>query len=231
VSTVSEILDRASKITGLKLTGNERTFAHQSFKAWYKKVLRKSGASDAITTYTFVGSSDDYLWTTILAGSSPSRINGLWVVHGGGGLTPIKNVGLAELMEHRMGAASPGIPELACGLGTRRVAFYNNPTIGTQIKVAFTEKPADADLEDNTADTPSLIDDEWHDTLLVWGTVAEMVTKDAKLEQYKVWVGRADQELADYIQHVDEFMGDATPLFVDGQHTHMRYPDERRRFG
>ena len=65
MATVTELLDRASRITSLRATGAERTMALAALNDAYGRSVMDAECSLSTYTYTFVASSDDYALTTI----------------------------------------------------------------------------------------------------------------------------------------------------------------------
>lgn len=229
---VSDILARAALIAGYRTTGSEQQLAIDAYNAWYSKVCRKSGNGDTTANYTVTASQDYYDVTAVLAGASASRVNNVSFCNTtavNAPRQPLKQVGHRELNQYRFDAGSTGIPEVYAMLGTRKIGFFPNPQINSIITVNYSEKPVLYTTAASATATPALVDDEFHPTLMVYGTLAGITHRDGNLAVWQSWVQMAESYLSDYDEFVDSFGGESAPLMTVDDSAAAYYPDQRSR--
>ena len=118
MATVTEILDRGSKATGLRSTGAERTVALQALQNAYRRAVADAEAALSLASYTFVASSDDYSLST-LCSEQPIRIYHVSVASQGADL-PVQQVSFQELLDARDTSDTVGTPFYYATVSGRR---------------------------------------------------------------------------------------------------------------
>lgn len=232
MASASAILDRCSQNSGLKLTGNERQLLLDALNAFHKRVLRMSRVSETVASYSVTASASSYAAST-LCGTATVGLHSIRVADGSTTRQLVRKSLDFLLDQQLIDASSQGYPEFYAiqggGGANAKVLFYPLPTVGQTIRTVYVPTPSA--LTDSTSSSPdSSIDDEWHMTLLMWGTLAEAFAKDEKLDSYKIWVQRAEEKLAEFMEYCDEFGGSsASELEVGYNHYGNPYPDYRSR--
>lgn len=230
MATVTQLLDRASQITGLRATGTERIIALQALQNAYRRAMLDSECDPQLSSYTFVASSDSYSLATVCA-ATPVRL--LHVSMGtSGGRMNLEQAGMQELLDYREAQEAVGIPCMYATIGFDRIAFYPNPSVGDIVRVwylADTPTLIESAPGAGQESTPSKIPVSFHWDVLLAGCVLEMLDKDQRSNDVSFWSQRYERGLARLVEHIGQMGGDANRYYrsVGSRMPYMR--DERIR--
>ena len=212
IATVVQLLDRASKLTGLRTTGTERELALQALQDAYSRAVMDAECSLATVSYTFVAASDDYSLTTMLA-EQPTRLYQLSLVNSGV-TTPLQQVSYQELLEMRDGVDANGSPTYYATIGFERVAFYPNPDVGDVLRTWYMD-PVPTLVESAVGIgageeiTPSKLPANFHWAILLPAMVLEMLDKEQRLAESGMWNERYERGIARLQEHIGQMGGQA----------------------
>ena len=230
MATVTEILDRGSRITGLRSTGTERVLALQALQNAYRRAMLESECDPQYVSYTVPASADSYTLATIL-GVTPVRL--LHVSMGtAGGRMNLDQVSMQELLDYRETQDAVGIPCMYATLGFDRIAFYPNPSAGDVIRIwylADTPTLIESAPGAGQESTPSKVPVAFHWDVLMAGMVLELLDKDQRSEDVVFWTQRFERGIARLMEHIGQMGGEANRAYVSlgGRKPYNR--DERMR--
>lgn len=231
MATVTELLDRASRITGLRNTGTERTIALQALQNAYRRVVMDAEATPANASYTFVAKSDTYSLAT-LCGATPVRLLHVGLQSSGGRMN-LEQTSMQELMDYRQTENAEGIPCLYATIGFSDIAFYPSPAVGDRLSIwylADTPTLVESGPAAGQESTPSKVPVAFHWDLLLPGMVLEMLDKDQRSKDVDFWAGRYERGLQRFQDHIGQMGGEANRAYVAiaGRRPFLR--DERQRW-
>lgn len=210
MATVTALLDRASKLTGLRTTGTERALALQALQDAYTRSVMDAECSLTNATYTFIASSDDYSLTTMLA-EAPTRLYSV-SLGASGSTTPVQQVSLQELLEHREVGSGVGTPTMYATIGFERIAFYPNPAVGDVANVWFVDSVptlVESGAVAGEETTPSKLPTNFHWAILLPAMVLEMLDKEQRLAESGMWNERYERGIARLQEHIGQMGGQA----------------------
>lgn len=230
MATVTELLDRASRITGLRNTGSERVVALQALQNAYRRAMLDSECDPQYVSYTVVSGADSYTLATIL-GATPVRL--LHVSMGSsGGRMNLDQVSMQELLDYREAQEAVGIPCMYATIGFDRIAFYPNPSAGDTLRIwylADTPTLIESAPGAGQETTPSKIPVAFHWDVLLPGLVLELLDKDQRMEEASFWGNRYEKGIARLQEHIGQMGGDANRAYVAVGGRRPFFKDERIR--
>lgn len=230
MATVTQLLDRGCRITGLRTTGTERELALQALQDAYTRAVLDSECSLSTVAYTFVASSDNYDLSTIL-GEQPLRLYHVSLTTSAGN-TPMQQVSFQELLDIRENNNSPGPSYVYATVGFNDIAFYPNPAVGESIRVWYVDDVPTLHETDNVAPeetTPSMIPAAFHWSVLLPGMVLEMLDKDQRAAEADMWMRRYERGIARLVEHIGQFGGEANRAYLKKGVARYRYNDQLGR--
>lgn len=231
MATVTELLDRGSKLTGLRTTGTERQLALDALQDAYRRALMDTEASVVFDTYTFVSSADDYTFATML-GEQPLKLSHV-TLSDSDGSTPLTQVSFQELLDSREVDVSTGTPYLYAAVGFEGLAFHPNPAVGQTVTIWYIEDtPAlvEADPSAGEESTPTKIPVQFHYSVLLSGMVIEMLQKDQRAAEWQLWNDRYEKGIARMQEWIGQFGGEANRAYVKKGLRRFRFNDQRSRW-
>lgn len=158
MALVSEILDRASRITGLRDTGSEREIGLQAINDAYLDILMETTSVVYQFTHQFVASSsvypllDDISALTVDDIVLPEHLGLLSVVYdnGSGYSYPLKQISEQEMLNYQEGINTVGYTKFYSMLGHKLMRVYPRPTVGSRVRIAYIPRPPEL-IEGDTA--------------------------------------------------------------------------------
>lgn len=230
MATVTEILDRASRVTGLRTSGSERTVALQALQNAYRRAMLESECDPQYVSYTIAASSDDYDLATVL-GATPVRLMHVSLGTSGGRMN-LQQVSMAELLDNREREEVVGLPCMYATIGFDRIAFWPNPSVGDTVRfwyLADTPTLVESGAGAGEETTPSKVPVSFHWDILLPGTVLELLDKDQRNEEASFWGARYERGIARLMEHIGQMGGEANRAYLGTMGRHAYYRDERIR--
>ena len=230
MATVTQLLDRAAQLTGLRTSGTERTLALQALQNTYRRALLDTECDPTYVSYTFSSSDDSYSLATLLS-DTPVRLLHVSLTTSGGEL-PMSQVSSRELFDMRAVQEAQGTPRLYSTIGFDRIAFYPNPGVGDTVQIwylADTPTLVETGAGAGEEESPSKIPVHFHWDVLLAGTVLEMLDKDQRSKDVEFWSMRYERGLAKLIEHIGQFGGSANRAYYGISERRPYYRDERTR--
>lgn len=208
--SVTQLLDRASKLTGLRTTGSERVLALQALQDAYNRAVMDSECNLSYATYSFLTSSDTYLLTDVLL-EQPTRLYHVTLDVGGTDV-PLQQVSFQELLEKKERGLDTGSPMVYSTVGFQSIAFAPNPAVGDTVGVWYVD--ACPTLVESGAvageeTTPSKLPANFHWSILLPATVLEMLDKDQRLAESGMWNERYMNGIGRLQEHIGQMGGQA----------------------
>ena len=230
MATVTQLLDRASRVTGLRTTGSERIVALQALQNAYRRSMMESECDPQYVSYTVPANSDSYTLATILA-ATPVRL--MHVSMGtSGGRMPLQQVSMQELLDYRESQEAVGIPCMYATIGFDRIAFYPNPSVGDNLRIWYlADTPTLVENSPAVGEetTPSKIPIAFHWDVLLPGLVLELLDKDQRNDEASFWGSRYERGIARLMEHIGQMGGDANRAYVGIAGRNVYFRDERVR--
>lgn len=230
MATVTQILDRASKVTSLKATGDERTIALQSLQNAYRRAVSDAEIPAVPVSYTFVSAADYYSLSTILGVEAVKLLH--VSLQSGGGRMLLDQTGIQELLDNRNVQEAVGTPCLYATIGFDRIAFYPNPAVGDIVQIWYVaDTPTLVETSPGAGEesTPSKIPTRYHWDVLLAGTVLEMLDKDQRSDDVKFWMQRYENGIIRMKIDMGEMGGDANRYYLSPSEGRTPFRDERSR--
>lgn len=233
MATATQILDRASMVTGLFSTGNERTLAFQALQNAYVRSLMDSEAVVSSTSASLTAGTNEYTISTLF-GVTPLKIRDMILVNGND-YVQLDRVPEDRLFEDDLGPQYNGYPQEYAALGTTKILLYPRPSSGLSLKMYYV--PNAPTLIESSATpgageeiTPSYIPVQFHWDVLYAGLVTELFDKDQRTKDVQFWNQRYLDGLSRLRAWSASFAGDANGSWVKRGRNGIRYPDQRSRY-
>lgn len=229
--TVTALLDRGSRVTGLRTTGTERALALEALQDAYRRAVLDAECYPELDSYTFVASSDNYSLLTML-GKQPGKLMHV-TLNASTQPYHLQQVSHQELLDMRAAEDASGTPFYYAVIGFDRIAFYPNPAIGNTTDVWY--QPDTLILHETVATsgvqetTPSMIPVQFHWSVLFPGMVLEMLDKDQRIAESQTWQARYDRGIARLQEHIGQMGGNANRAYATKGRGFSWRSDERRR--
>lgn len=230
--TVTEILDRGARITGLRTSSTERALALQALQQAYRRSVMDAELSLSSFDYTFLDDEDDYALTDT-CDEQPVRLYHVALTSQGDEI-PIQQVSFQELLDIRDNNTGNSGPGYYAVIGFERIAFWPNPTAGDTIKTWFIPDvpelvEPDPDNPVGSETTPSKIPVAFHWDVLLPGMVVEMLDKDQRAQEAQFWMDRYHRGIARLQEHIGQMGGDANRAYVKKIMSRYRHNDQLGR--
>lgn len=207
--TVTQILDRAAKYTGLRLTGTERALALQALQDAYARSVVDSEIRLVKAEHTFTQGLPEYAIAD-LVGSQPMKL-----YHVSMNDKQIHQTSFQELLDYRNVGSDFGGHYAT--IGFTGIGFHPNPNVGDKVTVWFTD-PVPTLVEGGPTagqqDTPSWIPEHFQWSVLLPATVLEMMDKDQRENESAMWNARYDRAMARLKEWVGQFGGEANRFYL-----------------
>lgn len=222
---VNTILDRACRRTGLQTTGTERTDLLAAFNDVYREAIMEAVADVDRIDCTLL-TSDDLYDIVDLVGEIPMGLLGVQLIRGGGVPESLVLVDHQKLMElQRMNLTDR--TTYVAPVGYKKLMFFPQPLAGDVVRIYYI--PVVADLTD-AAVAPSLIPEQFHQSVLLAGTIVQALDKDQRKADVEFWGQRYEAGKQRFRRWVDEYMGESTPWFTSAAGKNVTvWPDQRSR--
>lgn len=212
--TVTEILDRGSKITGLKPTGSERLLALQSLQDAYRRALLDTECSVVFENHSFLTSQDDYTFSVIGIGQP------LKLTHVSVNDQAVQQVSFQELLDLRDSYNGAGTPRYYATVGFQGIAFFPNPEVASNARIWYVEdvpELVEATPSTGQESTPTQVPLQFHWSVLLPGMVLEMLMKDQRLAEWQMWESRYEHGIARMQEWIGQFGGEANRAYLGGR--------------
>lgn len=230
MATVTEILNRAARVTGLRMSSSERELALMALQNAYARAVMDAEISLASATYQFTSSDSEYDLSTLL-GEQPTRLYHVALDYGGDNC-PMQQVSFQELLDLREVSDTYGSPGYYATIGFNKIGFYPNPEPGDQVTIWYVDDvptlvEADPGVGEET--TPSKIPVVFQWDVLLPGTVLEMLDKDQRLAESQMWMDRYEKALSRMREHIGQMGGDANRAYSNRGFNRGRFNDRLGR--
>lgn len=228
--TVTQILDRGSRITGLRTSSTERALALAALQQAYRRAVMDAEVSLSSFDYTFLTAEDDYALTDV-CDEQPTRLYHVAMTSQGDEV-PVQQTSFQELLDMRDNSVGNGGPGYYATIGFERVAFFPNPTAGDTVKVWFMPDVPELGEEDPDffgETTPSKIPVAFHWDVLLPGMVVEMLDKDQRIQEAQFWMDRYHKGIARLQEHIGQMGGEANRAYLKKMMSRYRYNDSLGR--
>lgn len=224
---VAALLNRASRRTGMQTTGSERTEALDALNDVYLEAIMDSRLNMNRVSYTMVTALDLYDVSSLI-GSIPLGLVGVGRVHTDGRYEAFEVVSHDELTQNQSRSSGGDTVQVA-PLGVSKLMFWPNVSVGDVIR--FYYLPAVTALAETGNNDPAvLVPVQFHQSVLLAGTILQLLDKDQRKSDVEFWGNRYESGKAKMALWAEQFMGESPRMFAStaGRRVTM-WPDERRR--
>lgn len=233
MATVTNILDRAARITGLRMTSTERDLALEALQDVYRQVVSQTESYLSTATYNVTESVDGYALDDVLSGVAPLKLAHV-SIENGGVQSPLQQVSLQELLDLRdTFTGEGGSPFYYAANGFTGLEFYPNPAAGDVINVVYiADVPTLVEFDPQAGEeiTPTQVPEQFHFSILLPGIVLQMLEKDQRLAEADLWQGRFDRGMNRMQEWIGQFGGEFNRAYVAKGAKRWRFNDQRSRF-
>lgn len=231
MATVTELLDRACYVSGLRTTGSERTLVKQALNDAYLNVVMDSECYEESATKTVSSSADIYDLSSdfSLGPTELLKIKNIVFTQGTQALYPLKHVSENEFNEWRNGYGAAGTPMVYCIIGTNKIGFWPQPGANSSFKIRYVKTPptlVESAPGAGEEITPSKVFSAFHWNTLLPLTVAQALEKDQRIQDAMYWRGQYQEGLLKLKMYVDTFGGEASPMHIMDRMGYTSYPDQ-----
>lgn len=233
MATVTQILDRAARITGLRMTAGttERALALAALNDVYARAVSEAETHLDYASYT-IPTSEDVYYLADICSEEPQKLVDV-SLNDQLGLGPLQQVSFPELREEHESHLSAGSPYMYAVVGFDRIAFEPNVSVGDTVNVWYVP-PVPELVEDgpaaNQQSTPSWVPNAFHWDVLLPGIVIQMLDKDQRIAEGGTWNTRYENGLARLKEYMGQVGGTANRAYLPKPMGRYSRPDERRRF-
>ena len=147
---VTQILDRASRVTGLRATGTEREIALQAINDAYHDILTETQIVQYNYTHRFLGAANIYpLYNDVSITTEdiviPDQLGIIAVVHDNGSNfnVPLKQVSEHEILDLQRGLTVGGNTRVYAMMGTESIRVWPRPAVGDTVTITYVPRPAE----------------------------------------------------------------------------------------
>lgn len=228
--TVTELLNRGSRITGLRTTGSEREIALEALQDAYRRALIDAEAYPEMVSHTITEVGDTYILETML-GEAPAKLLHVSQTTAANPF-PLQQVSHQEILDLRDLSTTQGTPAYYAAVGWDRIAFCPNPAVGDQINFWYipdTPTLVEADPAVGEEISPTMIPVQFHWAVLLPGMVLELLDKDQRIAESNTWQERYERGIARLQEFMGQFGGTANRAYVKKSSGFRGLNDERRR--
>lgn len=193
MASVTNILDRASRITGFQATSTERTDALQYLNDRYKEAVFTAEADGETVDYTFTASSDVY---DVSAIATDIELIQSIRISGNTRDRKLLQKSLGWIDSRRTTSEAGGYPRFYAMIGSDEITFFPNPRVDDVITVSYLETPptlVESAPSAGEESTPTAIPASLHRAVLLNGLVADLLLQDQRIEEAEAWERRYEK--------------------------------------
>lgn len=233
MATATQILDRASMVTGLFSTGNERTMGFQALQNSYIRAVMDAQVMISTATASLTASTSEYTISSAF-GVTPLRITDMTLISGTD-IRQLKAMPESWITENDINSQYSAYPEYFATLGSSKIILFPRPTSGLSLKMYYVPNPPTLIESSATPGageevTPSYIPVQFHWDVLYAGLVTELFDKDQRSKDVQFWQQRYMDGLARLRQWSASFAGEADGTWIPRGNGNILFPDQRSRY-
>lgn len=229
MATVAEILNIASKVTGLRAEagGAETDIALAAINNAYLRAVLDAELVGEDAEYTVTASADTIKATAVAQGQV-YRVQHLRLLSAGTRV-PLQQVSRQEIQDYRAVEDVQGLPafySVAMVAGEPKIDFYPPVGKGDQLKMSYLLLP-----EALTTGTDSIayLPDMFHHDLLTNAAIAALFERDGALDKAELYRARSLETISRIEEYLGQMGGNANRAYTPIAASRASYPDQRGR--
>lgn len=229
MATVAEILNIASKVTGLRAeaTGAEVDVALVAINNAYLRAVLDAELVGEDAEYTVTASADTIKATAVAQGQV-YRVQHLRLLSSGSRI-PLQQVSRQEIQDYRAAEDVQGLPAMysvAMVAGEPKIDFYPPVGNGDQLKMSYLLMP---DAITTGTSAISYLPDMFHHDLLTNAAIAALFERDGKFEEAQLYHARSLETITRIEEYLGQMGGNANRAYTPVYASRATYPDLRGR--
>lgn len=234
MATVSEILNIASKVSGLRAENAELDVALMAMNRAYLRACLDCELTGTDVSYTTTSTAETVAASSV-AGAPVMRVQHLRL-ESAQVQVPVQQVSRQELQDYRAADnnTANGIPAMYSVSyvgGTPTIDFYPDVAQGDVIKMSYLAVPLQLATATSTAatTTPSYMPELFHHDIITNAAIAALIERDGRAEDASMWNARSLEAIVRLEEYLGQMGGQANRAYVGPTVGRAYFPDSRRR--
>lgn len=239
MASVSEILNVASKMSGLRAESAELDIALMAMNQAYFRACTECELTGKDATYTVISHGNqtattfDNILAEDIAGEKVFKVQHL-SIESAGNVLPVQQVSRQEIQDYRATQLAEGIPILySVSLVDSEVtvSFYPKITVGDKIKMSYLARPLQLATATSTTSTTALtyLPETFHHDIVTNAVISALLERDGQLDKAQLWSARSLDGIVRLEEYLGQMGGNANRAYVNVHSSRPFYPDYRQR--